>query len=82
MEGHGLRLVRVQPQPFGVVVPPLEPPPPPASTPKSAKPVKDDWIEFEVVDEDGNPKEGCAYEIELPDGRVLKGTVGSKGIVA
>lgn len=54
-------------------------PPPPARKPKA---VKEGWIEIEVVDEAGEPREGDAYRLKLPDGRVLEGTIGSKGLIA
>jgi hypothetical protein len=53
--------------------------PPPARRPKVAK---EGWIEIEVVDGSGEAREGDRYRLKLPDGRVLEGTIGSKGVIA
>lgn len=37
------------------------------------------WIEIELIDEDDNPVPGERYEIEVPDGRVVRGTLNQKG---
>ena len=37
------------------------------------------WIEIELVDEDGNPVPGEAYEVKLPSGQVARGNLGSDG---
>lgn len=41
---------------------------------------KKSWIEIELVDEADAPVAGQRYEITLPDGRVAKGTLDSKGL--
>jgi hypothetical protein len=40
---------------------------------------KKSWIEIELVDEEGMPVAGEAYEITVPDGTVEKGTLDGKG---
>jgi len=40
---------------------------------------KKSWIEIELVDEEKNPVAGEKYEIELPDGKIAKGTLDNKG---
>ncbi|MBL4631329.1 MAG: hypothetical protein JKY14_09290 [Paraglaciecola sp.] len=37
------------------------------------------WIEIELLDEDDAPVPGKKYEIELPDGKVAKGTLDGDG---
>ena len=37
------------------------------------------WIEIELLDEEKNPVAGEKYEIELPDGKMAKGTLDNKG---
>lgn len=41
--------------------------------------VKTHWIEIELVDENGDPVAGEAYEITMPDGSVASGTLDNKG---
>jgi hypothetical protein len=38
-----------------------------------------DWIEVAFVDQDGEPVPNVAYETELADGRVVRGTTGKTG---
>lgn len=47
---------------------------------KLKKLAEKDWIEIELVDEQGNPWTG-PYELLLPGGEVQRGTVGEDGIV-
>jgi hypothetical protein len=56
-------------------------PAPPAPARKPA-PVKEGWIEIEVLDDAGEPREGDRYKLKLPDGRLLEGTIGSKGLIS
>jgi hypothetical protein len=60
------------------------PAPPEAAAPpaRPAKPVKEGWVEIEVVDGDGKPVVGRAYRLELPDGRIIEGKLGSNGVIA
>ena len=58
------------------------PAPPSAPPPKPAKVVKEGWIEIEVTDELGQPRTGDGYKLQLPDGRVLEGTVGPGGLIS
>ncbi|GAC19603.1 hypothetical protein [Paraglaciecola arctica] len=37
------------------------------------------WVEFELLDEEDSPVPGEKYEIELPDGKVAKGTLDGDG---
>jgi|HubBroStandDraft_3_1064219.scaffolds.fasta_scaffold15092_3 hypothetical protein len=37
------------------------------------------WIEIQLVGEDGSPIDGVAYEIELPGGKLLAGTLDERG---
>jgi hypothetical protein len=41
---------------------------------------KKHWIEIALVDENGHPVPGKAYKICLPNGRVVTGTLDSKGL--
>jgi protocatechuate 3,4-dioxygenase beta subunit len=43
------------------------------------KKVKKSWVAIKVVDKDGQPMAGEAYEIDLPDGTVASGTTGDDG---
>jgi type VI secretion system secreted protein VgrG len=43
------------------------------------EPEPPDWIELEMVNEDGEPAAGERYTIELPDGSVAEGTLDQKG---
>ena len=43
------------------------------------EPEPPDWIEIEMVTEDGEPAAGERYKIELPDGSVAEGTLDQKG---
>src|SRR5690349_20131431 len=38
------------------------------------------WVEIRLVDSDGNPVPGEAYEIVLPDGSIRSGTLSGKGL--
>ncbi len=49
----------------------------PLLQPGSQKP--ETWIEIELVDEDGIPVEAERYQVELPDGRHVSGTLNAKG---
>lgn len=40
---------------------------------------KPDWIELELIDENGKPAVGVAYRVTLPDGSVSEGTLDEKG---
>jgi type VI secretion system secreted protein VgrG len=42
-------------------------------------PNKKHWIEIVLVDEQGRPVEGEDYEVTVPDGTVVTGTLDSKG---
>lgn len=42
-------------------------------------PDKTSWVEIEVKDEEGIPRAFEPYEIELPDGSVLKGKLDASG---
>ena len=75
-------LLRTRPQSIYSQPGPPAPPEPTAPPKKAAKPVKDGWIEIEVKDDLGNLRTGDAYKLELPDGRVLTGTVGSNGLIS
>lgn len=37
------------------------------------------WIEIELLDEEDNPVPGEKYEVELPDGKIAKGTLDGEG---
>src|SRR5579871_1871366 len=41
---------------------------------------KKHWIEIALVDDDGNPVPGQAYQLTLPTGKVLKGNLDSRGL--
>jgi hypothetical protein len=57
--------------------------PPDAETASDEKDEKEEeknsWIEIELVGEDDKPIPGEKYEIELPDGKMAKGTLDNKG---
>ena len=50
--------------------------PPPAD---ETEPEELTWIEIELIDEDDNPVPGERYQIEVADGRVIRGTLDNKG---
>lgn len=52
----------------------------PPSTPKQEPESKKTWVEFEVLDENGDPLKDEKYEARLTDGTVKKGQTDSKGI--
>jgi hypothetical protein len=35
-----------------------------------------------VLDDQGEPRQGDRYKLKLPDGRVLEGTIGGKGLIS
>jgi hypothetical protein len=81
LERGNLVLSRVRPRiPQAKTLPPLPPPPPPAMKPP--KPTKEGWLEIEIADEDGRAREGDGYRLELPDGQVITGTIGAKGLLS
>lgn len=58
---------------------------PPAAAAPTARPpkqVKEDWVEIQVVDGEGRPVVGHAYKLELPDGKVVEGKLGSSGVIS
>jgi hypothetical protein len=55
---------------------------PEAPPPPRRAPVVDGWIEIAITDEEGNVRGGDAYKLELPDGRVLSGKIGSSGVIS
>jgi uncharacterized Zn-binding protein involved in type VI secretion len=42
--------------------------------------IEDSYIQYEVVDDDDNPVSDLDYEIELSDGKIVKGTTDSNGL--
>lgn len=50
--------------------------PPPGS---SAEAQKGHWIEIDLVDDEGNPVPGEAFQATMSDGRVYKGTLDRNG---
>ncbi len=58
-------------------------PPKPAVAEDPIKPKRltKTWVEFEVVDMEGNPAVGCKYKVMLPDGSLHEGTLDKTGIV-
>ena len=38
------------------------------------------WVEIELLDQDGNPVPGISYELTLPGGRKIKGSLDSSGL--
>jgi uncharacterized protein (DUF2345 family) len=52
---------------------------PPKLQSEEEKQEKTDWIEIELLDEEGNGVAGEKYEIELPDGSLAKGTLDGNG---
>jgi hypothetical protein len=85
VRGHGgeqaLMLLRVRPRFSAVesIAAAPEPAPPP---PKQVRQAPRAWFEVEVVDSGGEPLDGCGYQLELPDGRVMKGKLGSSGVLS
>jgi hypothetical protein len=47
--------------------------------PRSSSAVETSWIAFEVVDAEGYPAKGEKYKVELPDGSIREGWLGSNG---
>ncbi|MCP3869539.1 MAG: hypothetical protein GY703_15865 [Gammaproteobacteria bacterium] len=39
------------------------------------------WVEIELVDNEGKPATGEAYEVKLPNGETRKGKLGGSGVV-
>jgi hypothetical protein len=50
---------------------------PPAQT--TLSPTKTSWISIELLDDDGKPVPGEAYQITVPDGTVVQGSLDDKG---
>jgi type VI secretion system secreted protein VgrG len=47
---------------------------------ESAAPCKKKtWVGIELVDEEGKPVPGEPYRLQLPDGRILEGTLDAQG---
>lgn len=57
-----------------VQAPPFKPP-----TPEEYEEKELTWIEIELLDDNGDPVPGERYEIELPDGRIKRGTLDGNG---
>ncbi len=60
----------------------------PAAQPQEAKPAEaeptqreEHYIQIQVVDDDGQPVHGVAYELKLPDRRVRRGVTGGNGVI-
>lgn len=47
--------------------------------PEDEDAVETTWIEIELVDANGEPAAGAHYQIETPDGAVIKGTLDQDG---
>lgn len=56
-----------------------KPPPPQEATPPPKRKSTVHWVSIKLVDEEGNPVPGVAYEIELPDGTKAKGKLDDYG---
>lgn len=41
---------------------------------------KDDWIEIQLLGEDGEPVPNTKYRVQLPDGRIEEGTLDAEGV--
>ena len=41
---------------------------------------KKHWIEIALVDDNGDPVPGAAYKIRLPNGKVMTGSLDSRGL--
>ena len=52
-----------------------------ASGRPAVHPCKATWIEFQLVDQDGNPVPGVSYKVGLPDGSLLTGSLDAQGSV-
>jgi hypothetical protein len=50
---------------------------PPSQT--TVSPTKTSWIAIELVDDEGKPVAGESYQITLPDGTNVQGTLDDKG---
>ena len=59
----------------GTVVVPCNSVPPPTVV----SPDKKHWVEVSLVDQDGNPVADANYEITVPGGSTITGTLNSKG---
>lgn len=53
--------------------------PPSNSGTKVISPDKKHWVEIAMVDKEGNPTPGQAYEIKLPDGTIVTGSLDERG---
>src|SRR5262245_57894452 len=49
--------------------------------PKVVSKNKKHWVELAMVDQEGNPAAGQDYEITLPDGSIVTGSLDEKGLV-
>ena len=47
--------------------------------PKVVSPDKKHWVEIAMVDKEGNPTPGQDYEIKLPDGSIVTGSLDERG---
>src|SRR6185369_7189254 len=55
------------------------PPTSPGSSSATVSPDKKHWVEIVMLDQEGMPVPGQAYEITVPDGTVVQGSTDSKG---
>jgi len=55
--------------------------PEPCPGPATASHAAVSWIEIELIGEDGQPSIGDRYRVELGDGAVIEGRIGSTGVV-
>jgi type VI secretion system secreted protein VgrG len=52
----------------------------PNPPPKRISQDKKHWVEIAMVDKEGNPTAGQDYEITLPDGSVVTGSLDDRGV--
>jgi hypothetical protein len=80
--GQGLVLLRLRSSvPGATTAPSPAPEPSPAAPPAPRKQPKS-WIEIEVVDDEGKPRAGCGYRLDLPDGRTFQGKLAGNGTIS
>jgi hypothetical protein len=48
--------------------------------PRVISPEKKHWVEVAMVDQEGNPASGQDYEIQLPDGSIVTGSLDARGV--
>lgn len=63
-----------------VQIEPQEEPAPEPAPAAVAEPDEEHWLQIKLAEDDGTPRAGERYRVELPDGRVIEGRLDRNGM--